>query len=67
MTATAAARPMPDHYLTSITRKAGLAEQPPQELELPRERWRTGDPHPLPFTEGAVDAAAVGDLRLLPG
>ena len=43
-----AARPMPDHYLTSITRKAGLAERPPHELELPRERWRTGD---LVFTE----------------
>jgi len=31
------------------------------------ERWRTGDPHPLPFTDAAVDAATVGDLRLLPG
>ena len=31
------------------------------------ERWRAGDPHPLPFTDEAVDAATVGDLRLLPG
>ena len=31
------------------------------------ERWRAGDPHPLPFTVEAVDAATVGDLRLLPG
>ena len=34
---------MPEHYLTSITRHAGLAERPPDELVLPRARWRTGD------------------------
>ena len=31
------------------------------------ERWLGGEPHPLPFTEAAVAAAKVGDLRLLPG
>ncbi len=31
------------------------------------ERWVGGMPHPLPFSEEAVDAATVGDLRLLPG
>ena len=31
------------------------------------ERWLAGDPHPLPFTRAAVDAATVGELRLLPG
>jgi penicillin amidase len=31
------------------------------------ERWLGGEPHPLPFSAAAVDAATVGDLRLLPG
>jgi len=29
--------------------------------------WLGGVPHPLPFSAAAIDAAAVGDLRLLPG
>jgi penicillin amidase len=28
--------------------------------------WASGEHHPLPFTEAAVDAAAVSTLRLTP-
>ena len=31
------------------------------------ERWLGGEPHPLPFSEVAVDQATVAHLRLLPG
>jgi penicillin amidase len=31
------------------------------------ERWLGGQPHPLPFTDAAVAAATVDDLRLTPG
>jgi penicillin amidase len=31
------------------------------------ERWRSGEPHPMPFTSAAVDAATVGELHVVPG
>ncbi|MEJ7748789.1 MAG: penicillin acylase family protein [Candidatus Limnocylindrales bacterium] len=31
------------------------------------DRWRTGQPVPLPFTPGAIDAATVSVLTLAPG
>jgi hypothetical protein len=60
------------HYLTSITRNAGLAARPPEELEVAREQWRTGD---LVFTEVlasgpvpyGIEAPSGRSVEVLPG
>jgi hypothetical protein len=63
---------MPDHYLTSITRIAGLAERPAQELVVPRGRWQTGDlvftdvleSSPVPF---GIETPSGRTVEVLPG